>query len=87
MDHNDDNHDSKEMVRVPIDPIDPIEALPSELVGHLFSFLPPRSLAKSNAVSKDWRKSVLSNPILRNQIDFFHLGVDTDISQFLKYFE
>ena len=49
--------------------MDPINALPTELVTSSFSYLTASSLARSSAVSTNWRRQVQSDAPLHRTLD------------------
>lgn len=75
------NTDNDEIFR------DPTLALPSELVSHLISSLPPVSKARSNAVSKSWRQLILSDPSLHKEVDLSRLGATTQMNDLIRHFD
>lgn len=66
--------------------VDPKDGLLPELFAHSLSFLPPTSIASSNAVDKSWRNIILANPILHQEIDLLRLGEGSNIDQVIDHF-
>lgn len=58
---------------------DPLEMLPEELVSHSLSFLPPRSIPSTAALSRSWRLVVNSNPSLHREVDLSHMNQADDL--------
>ena len=44
--------------------MDPKLSLPSEMFSQMLSFLSPQAIATSGSICRDWRDSILSNPVL-----------------------
>lgn len=65
---------------------DPIGLVPNEIFSHLLSHLPPSSLAQSNAVSHEWRTSILSNPTLHQIMDLSNLSGRKDSHRVIYHF-
>lgn len=52
---------------------DPISILPNEVLSHSLSFLPPSSIARTTAISRQWRATVHSIQSLHREIDLSNL--------------
>lgn len=66
---------------------DPLESLPTEVFLHALSFIPPVSIAHSNAVCKTWRSPILSDSVLHQEIDLSTLGGDVQPFEIVKHFK
>lgn len=54
--------------------VDPKLALPLETFYQVVSSLSPQSIARSSAISKEWRETINANPALHREIDLSNLG-------------